>query len=111
MASLEQSPDDRELYFFRKDATGEAVTTGQVDFFLDPELEVTKAVEGWLKIQKRAWRRGHEALNCSIPLVISGPPKVRSQQHSEHFDVEITLDAVSCSRKVCSSLRWARAPA
>ena len=79
MASLEQSSGDPELYFFRKDAAGESVTTGQVDFFVDPQLEVTKAVEGWLKIQKRAWRRGREALNCSIPLVISGPPKVRPQ--------------------------------
>jgi hypothetical protein len=79
VASLEQSSGDPELYFFRKDAAGESVTTGQVDFFVDPQLEVTKAVEGWLKIQKRAWRRGREALNCSIPLVISGPPKVRPQ--------------------------------
>lgn len=79
---MEQSTADSELYIFRTDATAAAGATTQVDFFVDPSLTVTEAVTGWLDLQKKAWRRRNTALNYSIPLVISGPPKVRPDPES-----------------------------
>lgn len=77
MTIMEQSLFDSEMYFFREDATAAAATTTQVDFFIDPSLNVTEAVNVWLEKQKATFSFGNTMLNYSIPMVITGSIKVR----------------------------------